>query len=381
MEAYVSRRPEDGNTRDKPTRPRYATKEKPETYKTGPPMKKKVTFVESDKGDPKESKKKETTALPRQLMRTPYVDLPPKRMTESVDVIKKHTSINPVTANVKDQGSDHTITKSSPAYKSRAPVEIGLDIEKLVETVLDLEINVPLRSLAGVSGAIQKEIRRQVTKTKLPTETAVQTLITEPERPFIELSTLPFESCILEESEDIPGGIAVAGDPVLQYLDENKEESSDRLMAANISEPLRAIYSMINNVGQEECLLDAGSMIVSVAKEAAIQLGLTWDPSIRINMESASNHIEKTLGLARNVKFTVGGLNLFLQVHVLENPPYRVLLGRPFDVYSKSIVQTKSDGTSEVVLTDPNTKQIAIVPTYQRGVGPEELHKQQYQAF
>ena len=77
----------------------------------------------------------------------------------------------------------------------------------------------------------------------------------------------------------------------------------------------------------------------------------------------------------------VGGLNLFLQVHVLENPPYRVLLGRPFDVYSKSIVQTKSDGTSEVVLTDPNTKQIAIVPTYQRGVGPEELHKQRYQAF
>jgi hypothetical protein len=37
-------------------------------------------------------------------------------------------------------------------------VEVGIDIEKIVESVLDLEISVPLRSLAGVSGHIQKEI-------------------------------------------------------------------------------------------------------------------------------------------------------------------------------------------------------------------------------
>src|ERR1700691_2609184 len=117
-------------------------------------------------------------------------------------------------------------------------------------------------------------------------------------------------------------------------------------------------------------------MIVSMAKEVAVQLGLTWDPTIQINMESASNHLEKTLGLARNVNFNVGGLNFLLQVHILEAPPYHVLLGRPFDMHASSIGQTILDGATELVLTNQNSKWIAIIPTYEHGVGPEELQKQ-----
>ena len=122
-------------------------------------------------------------------------------------------------------------------------------------------------------------------------------------------------------------------------------------------------------------------MIISMAKEVAVRLGLTWDPSIRINMESASNHLEKTLGLARNVRFAVGGLELFLQVHILEDPPYRILLGRPFDTFTSSLVKTNPDGSSEITLLDPNTKVTAVVPTYQRGMSPDELQKQNYQGF
>ena len=98
-------------------------------------------------------------------------------------------------------------------------------------------------------------------------------------------------------------------------------------------------------------------------------------------MESASNHLEKTLGLARNVQFSVGGTAAFLQVHILENPPYRVLLGRPFDVLMSSILKTQSDGSSELTLVDPNSKKTTVVPTYKRGCGPEDLHRQTYQAF
>ena len=47
-----------------------------------------------------------------------------------------------------------------------------------------------------------------------------------------------------------------------------------------------------------------------MGKEVATTLGLTWDPNIRINMESTSSHIEKTLGLARSVPFTVGGITI-----------------------------------------------------------------------
>jgi hypothetical protein len=32
-------------------------------------------------------------------------------------------------------------------------------------------------------------------------------------------------------------------------------------------------------------------------------------------------------------------------------------------------------------LTDPNTKKIAVIPTYKRGEGPAELQKQKHQGF
>ena len=332
----------------------------------GAPVAKRVAFIE-----PVEEGSERLERPLSKFRKVPYVDVPPL----------KATLRSKMTGNVNhDQSSIN-----EPIYKTKAPVEIGVDIEKLVETVLDLEINIPLRSLAGVSNAVQKEIKKQVTKTKIPTETVKTNLLTE-ESGFndcLRVETLPIASYMImtEVSDEIPEGHLVASDPVLQYLLKNDSAETGHLIIAKPSEPLRAIYAMINRVGQEECLLDSGSMIISMAKTVAVQLGLTWDPSITINMESASNHLEKTLGLARNVRFAVGGLELFLQVHILEAPPYRILLGRPFDTFTSSIVKTKPDGSSEITLLDPNSKMTAVVPTYERGVSPDELQKQHYQGF
>ena len=365
IDTLLSQRHEDKN-RDKT---KTKTLEKDKVTKIGPPLRKsdavkKVSFAEPSTDN---EKSKEPAPKGRAL---PYVDVPPLRAT--------------LRTPVKEPIKEDQTSKTGPNYKTRAPVEVGLDIEKLVETVLDLEISVPLRSLAGVSGAIQKEIRKQVTKTRWPTDTVEQTnLVTEARPPLIKVETLPVASYMVmtDVSEEIPEGHMVADDPVLQYLLENKDAAPEDLIVAKHSEPLRAIYMNINQIGQEECLFDSGSMIVSMSKETAVQLGLTWDPTICINMESASNHLEKTLGLARNVRFTIGGLDIFLQVHILESPPYRVLLGRPFDSFTSSVVQTKSDGSSELILTDPNNKRVATVPTYERGVSPDQLQRQRYQSF
>lgn len=346
-----------------------------ENVKKGPPMKQsgmveKTTDVDMDLDKARLAAKSKEALLKKKGL--PYVEIPPKRA-----IIR-----SPVTTPVKE----NQMAKLGPVYKSQAPVEVGVDIQRIVESVLDLEISVPLRSLAGVSGQIQKEIRKQVTKSRVPYDTDNSdkvNLISESARPRIRLENLPVATYTLmtDVSDDIPEGSFVADDPILQYLAENKDVKPEDLVIATTSESLRSIYLNVNRVGQEECLLDNGSMIVSMARDAAVQFGLNWDPSIRINMESASNHLEKTLGLARNVRFAGGGIVIILQVHILENPPYKVLLGRPFDRFTSSIIRTKSDGSSEIELTDPNTKVIAVMPTYKRGCGPDELQKQVYQGF
>jgi hypothetical protein len=273
--------------------------------------------------------------------------------------------------------------KEEPMYKNRAPVEIGLDIEKLVDSVLEMEVTIPLKSLAGVSGAIQKEIRKQVTKTRAQVDEQSQKKEASTSANKVYIQDLPFESTIVRESTrtELPVGSIVGGDPVLQYVMQNENADFSHLTVGKMTEPLRSIYTKINGIGQEECLLDGGSMIVSISKKVAVQLGLVWDPAIRIDMESASNHVDRTLGVARNVPFEVGGLKLFLQVHVLEDPPYRVLLGKPFETLGSTVLQTFEDGTAEIVIKDPNTKRVAVVPTYRRGETPEGLQQQKYQNF
>ena len=151
----------------------------------------------------------------------PYVELPPLRA-------KLCTSDNAVKI---DQSS-----KSVPAFKSKGPMEIGLDIEKLVETVLDLEISIPLRSLAGISTVVQKEIKKQVTKSKIPVEETKNTVqFSCKGKPLIRIESLPVASYLVntDVSDELPEGHLVATDPVLQYLVKNKDVVSEDLIVAS----------------------------------------------------------------------------------------------------------------------------------------------------
>ena len=349
--------------------------EKPEKHKVGPPNKnkerdkKKVEFTGLDEEIPSNKGPPSPRAKERMI---PYVDVPPLKAT--------------VRKSISDPLVEHQTAKIGSAYKSKAPVEIGIDIEGIVERVLDLEISVPLRNLAGISGAVQKEIRKQVTKSRMPVETGITATVTlqEEPQPMIKLEDSPVTMYAIQQldHEELTEGTLVAGDPVLQYMTENKDVHPGNLIVADVSTPLRAIYMHINRVGQAECLIDPGSMIVSMSKAAAVQYGLNWDPALSINMESASNHVEKTLGLAKNVRFEVAEIVVFLQVHILGNPPYQVLLGKPFEACTGCHSKSELNGYTELVLTDPNTKAVATVPTYKRGCGPEELQqKQTYQGF
>ena len=383
MESYVSQRPEDvkrNRGRNVIENRGNAEENKKKLWKTGLTAKKAkaVTFEdpdeESDTGYSRETEERPPAHLIGK--KTPYVDLPPLKavMRSSVKTAVKEP----------DRG-DQT-TKIAPAYKSIAPIDDGVDIGKLIDEVLDAEVTMPLRTLAAVSDVVKKEIKAQVTKARVPVNNgkAAAYSLTADETPRIEIESLPLSSfaTMTEVSDQVPEGHMVASDPILQYLTEHGDEIlSAGFKVAKESEPLRAIHMKVNGEGPEECIHDNGSMIVSMARPTAVRLGLHWDPSVAFNMESASGHFEKTLGIARNICFTVGGLSLYLQVHILENPPYSILLGRPFETFTNSVVRTRGDGSSEVSMTDPNSGKTVTVPTYMRGQGPKDSRQQQYQGF
>ena len=161
-----------------------------------------------------------------------------------------------------------------------------------------------------------------------------------------------------------PADTTVIADPYEAYLREHKHGEPDMVVAVE-SNMLRAILPVIDGQDRVEAILDPGCQIVAMSEEVSNALALPYDPTIRLNMVSANGGIDQSLGLARNVPFLVGDIVLYLQVHVLCAPAYDILLGRPFDVLTQSVVRNFLDENQTVTILDPNTGRKATVPTIQ----------------
>ncbi|PBK62353.1 hypothetical protein ARMSODRAFT_990469 [Armillaria solidipes] len=165
----------------------------------------------------------------------------------------------------------------------------------------------------------------------------------------------------------IPAGSLIMADPYLQYLDSLAPgEKPKQVIVAKDSASLRAVYPVINGAGEEESVVDGGSQIVSMASAIATKLGVAWDPDITIHMQSANGQLKKTLGLARNVPFLFNDITMYLQVHIIASPAYKVLLGRPFDVLTESVIRNQADSGQIITITDPNTSRRCTIPTFLR---------------
>ena len=271
-------------------------------------------------------------------------------------------------------------------YKNRAPLQIDGRAKDLIMEALKIPINLTTEDLLNVSESARQELKRLLTKKRL--EKKVVAFTQEPEvtedvggtesDEQIDVTELPeatFEIST-EEKDGVPKGSIIISDPVVQYLSTiSPGEKPKAIVVARESQGLRAVYPLINGVGEVESLLDGGSQIVSMSKAVAEDLEIPWDPDITVQMQSANSSLEETLGLAKNVPFLFGHITVYLQVHVMGKPAYKVLLGRPFDAITESVVKNAKDGGQSLTLTDPNTGERCVMHTHERGKVPTVMKK------
>ncbi len=296
-----------------------------------------------------------------------------------------------------------------PAYTTRAPIEKEELGQEVLEEMLSASLDVTVRQLLGTAPSVRKELMKQLAKVRrAPSEEPIRS---QPNRSQykatvedvtddiiessnsendeypkleeeIDVATLPVARSTTVLSENGRKRVITMGDPVVQYLSSlQKGESPKTFYMKESSLALRSIYPLVNNARQEEALLDSGSQIVSMSKDAAISLKMSWDPDISINMQSAQGHVEPTLGLATDVPFTFGDLTVMLQVHIINKPSYKILLGRPFDALTRSTIQNEKDGSQMVTITDPASDHRIVLPTYPRNQGPSRAVKEDSESF
>lgn len=320
----------------------------------------------------------------------PFRDVTPVRRVVREDPVTLkaiHDAIEPIP----------DISRKGPAYRVKAPIEREDVIKDIIDKVLKTVPGIDIEEILGASEPMRKEIIKLLSKKRTQTKTEVNTLLNSEDRyipqgilPFeqtedddephylrtdaISVNSLPPAKVLLATARrigEIPAGALIIDDPVVQYLASLKPgEEPKQIYVAKESQSLRSVYPLVNGMNVEESVTDGGSQIVSMAEKVAKELGIAWDPDIKIHMQSANNQIEMTLGLARNVPFLFGDITVYLQVHIINEPAYRVLLGRPFDVLTESIVHNSADGGQTITIKDPNTGRRSTLPTYTRGSDP-----------
>lgn len=271
-------------------------------------------------------------------------------------------------------------------YENHAPLQEEERAKDLIRMALKNPIHITTEDLLNVSEPARQELKRLLTKKRVErksviivanTDTSQQGNENGDER-TITVERLPEVTyeVLSEAIGGTPKGAVVIGDPVMQYLSTVKPgDQPKKVIAAKESQSLRAVYPLINGVGEVESLLDSGSQIISMSKDVAEKLDVSWDPDIVIHMQSANCSLEKTLGLAKNVPFIFGNITVYLQVHIIEKPAYKVLLGRPFDVVTESFVKNKRNGGQSITITDPDSGERCVMYTHERGKQPSILRK------
>ncbi len=184
----------------------------------------------------------------------------------------------------------------------------------------------------------------------------------------------------LHQPSDPPPGAFVIPDPYETYLKTVPEgQTPDILVVARESSALRSIFPRVDHQQIVEAILDPGSQIIAMSEGVCMDLALIYDPTIVLNMQSANGEVDKSLGLARNVPLLIGDITLYVQVHIIRSPAYDILLGRPFDILTESVVRNYANEDQTVTIMDPNSRRCATVPTWPRGRPRRGIERQSFQ--
>jgi hypothetical protein len=294
--------------------------------------------------------------------------------------------------------------KPEPAYRTLPAIHDPSITNNVYNRALETPFTITHRELLSLSPEVRSQIRDAVSSKRTPTKEGVNTQVNALQESTLENEITEEELSYLFPDEEIvpydvdpdvltfaassvsayhlPLDAAIADDQFDEYyrtLPVGQAPDKSKLVVAKELYALRAVVPLVNNHLKVESILDPGCQIIAMSEDVCHELALAYNPSIVLHMESANGSVNPSLGLARNVPFLIGPITVYLQVHVIRSPAYDILLGRPFDVLTESIVRNFKNEDQTITVHDPNSEQVATIPTI--GRGPLHILSKKKQVF
>ena len=242
----------------------------------------------------------------------------------------------------RSQGPMHPVTfptkppADDPKYRYKTAVETDVKTTDIADRTLDATITISTRELLATSPEVRRHVKDVITSKKV----SANSLETDELDTFLT-SCFNFDD---DETEDDPKVAST-------YLDLVKYDPSRAAAAASL--PLRVIHLSFGDGVEPECILDGGAQVIVMRKDIWEQLNVPIAASKAIPMESANASTSMTLGLIENHPVQLSPITFYLQIQVVENAPFEVLLGRPFFDVANCEEISRSGGGHEIHVRDP----------------------------
>src|SRR6266550_2455483 len=242
-----------------------------------------------------------------------------------------------------------------PAYQTMTPIQNPKLAENVYKRILDVSsVVVSVEELLALAPDVRTKFREATTPKRVPATATKTNLVSKVNDGF----------AYIEEITEGNNAYVVRDTAETLY---HMQENDNVLRVAKESHALRSINMVVDSKEEVECIVDSGSMIIAMSDAVCHYLGIPYDPTVVLHMESANGEIDASLGLARNVPFTVQDITFYFQVHVVKSPAYDILLGRPFDILTSSVIRNFVSEDQTITIRDPNSKETRTIPTYPRG--------------
>ncbi|KAF8231038.1 hypothetical protein L208DRAFT_1472736 [Tricholoma matsutake] len=230
--------------------------------------------------------------------------------------------------------------KDGPLYATQAPVQN----KKIAHDIFVRSMKMPIitltsEELLSLSPEVRTKWREQVTPKQVPQSRNNATNMFSP-------------------------NTIIVPDPYKTYISSLRPgEIPQPFVVAKETSSIRSVIMDVHGNNQVESVVDPGSSIISMAEDVCHELSLAYDSSIRLPMQSANGTVDKTLGLACNIPCDLGGITLYMQIHIIQDPAYDILLRRPFDVLTESIIRNYRNEAQTITICDLNSTRNATIPS------------------
>jgi hypothetical protein len=226
-------------------------------------------------------------------------------------------------------------TAQSTTYRYAFALEDKEADKRIVECLLDSNLNIPVRELLAVSPDVRQHFHEFTTKKRVTVGmVSVHELLGQP-----------------------------AMDAWLKQYEGMRLRSDDGKIVADHFTPLRCIRATTIGGRTLTCILDQGAEVVVMPREVWKELGVPLRSDHSLNMESVNMTCDSTLGVIENVPLNFGAGPMYFQVQVTARANFNVLLGRPFFKLTSCRTFDLPNGEQDILLTDPNERKELRIPT------------------